>query len=370
MKSAFSRFIALDMFRGLAIALMILVNTPGDWGSVYAPLLHSSWHGLTPTDIVFPCFLFIVGASIFFAFNKRGFVLNRNTVLKVLRRSVIMFAIGFCLNVYNAVLLDADSIRIMGVLQRIAICYFMGALLVLSCRISTVYWVSAATLGLYCLVLVVFGGQSPFGFENSIVATFDRAILGEAHMWTMHGVAFDPEGLMSTFPATITLLMGFEAARRLSSLPDSFAALRQLIVAGVGLLIVGYAISIYMPINKNIWSVSFVFVAGGFAMFILAVCVYVADIVKLSVISEPLRIYGTNPLLIYCLSWLMATGFMAIVPSDFGFSSSESLYALLWQSLLPLMSPQLASLMFALAHVLFFWMLALFFYRRGIIVKI
>lgn len=370
MNSPSSRFIALDMFRGLAIALMILVNTPGDWSHVYSPLLHSNWHGLTPTDVVFPCFLFIVGASIFFAFSPTGFVLNRAAVSKVFKRSAIMFAIGVGLNVYNAALLDLDSIRIMGVLQRIAICYLLATMLVLSCRISTIYWVSALTLTSYLLLFIVSGGHSPFAFEDNIVGTIDRAILGEPYMWTMRGVAFDPEGLISTFPATITLLMGFETARRLSTASSPYIALRQLMLAGFGLLVIGYLSSWLMPINKNLWSVSFVFSSGGIATFVLAACVYLSDIKQISLISEPLRIYGTNPLLIYCLSWLMATGFMSITLGAFGSSNSESLYTFLWRLLLPTMPAELASLVFALAHVLFFWFVAVFFYRRGIILKI
>ncbi|MBL4673258.1 MAG: hypothetical protein JKX81_13455, partial [Arenicella sp.] len=347
-----------------------LVNTPGDWSHVYRPLLHSNWHGLTPTDIVFPCFLFIVGASIFFAFSSTGFVLNLAAVSKVFKRSAIMFAIGVGLNVYNAALLDLESIRIMGVLQRISICYLLATMLVLSCRISTVYWISALTLTAYFLLFILLGGQSPFAFENNIVGTIDRAILGQAYMWEMHGVAFDPEGLISTFPATVTLLIGFETARRLSMASSAYMALRQLMLAGFGLLVIGYLSSWVMPINKNLWSVSFVFSSAGFAIFTLAACLYLSDIKQISLVSEPLRIYGTNPLLIYCLSWLMATGFMSITLEAFGSSSSESLYTFLWRLLLPTMSPELASLVFALAHVLFFWLVAVFFYRRDIIVKI
>jgi len=370
MNSPPSRFIALDMFRGLAIALMILVNTPGDWGHVYRPLLHSNWHGLTPTDIVFPCFLFIVGASIFFAYSPTGFVLSRAAASKVVKRSAIMFAIGLGLNVYNAVLLDLDSIRIMGVLQRISICYFFAAMLLLWCRISTVYWVSGVTLTAYFLLFIVFGGQSPFAFENNIVGSIDRAILGQAHMWKMHGVAFDPEGLISTAPATVTLLMGFEAARRFRFASSSYVALRQLMIAGFGLLVIGYLSSWLMPINKNLWSVSFVFSCGGFAILTLAACLYLSDIKKIRLVSQGLRIYGTNPLLIYCLSWLMATAFMAIKIDAFGASNSESLYTFLWRLLLPIMSPELASLVFALAHVLLFWLVAALFYRRRLILKI
>jgi predicted acyltransferase len=370
MNSPPSRFIALDMFRGLAIALMILVNTPGDWSHVYSPLLHSDWHGLTPTDVVFPCFLFIVGASISFAFGPTGFVLNRATASKVLKRSAIMFAIGGGLNIYNAALLDLDSIRIMGVLQRISICYFLATMLLLSCRISTVYWVSGVTLTAYFLLFIALGGAAPFAFENNIVGAIDRAILGQAHMWKMHGVAFDPEGLVSTLPATITLLMGFETARRLRSAPNPHIALRQLMLAGFGLLVIGYLSTWLMPINKNLWSISFVFLSACLAIFTLAACLYLSDIKKISLVSEPFRIYGTNPLLIYCLSWLMATGFMSITLDVFGSSTSESLYTFLWRLLLPIMSPELASLVFALAHVVFFWLVAVFFYRRDIVLKI
>lgn len=370
MKSSTTRFLALDMFRGLAIALMILVNMPGDWGHVYSPLLHSSWHGLTPTDIVFPCFLFIVGASIFFSFRASSFTLSPASLKKIIIRSALMFAIGFGLNIYNMLLLDINSVRIMGVLQRISLCYFFGALIVLSFRISKVYLICGIILGTYFALFALLGGDSPFGFERNIVALLDRSILGESHMWKMNGTPFEPEGLLSTLPAIVTLLLGFETSRILSKYKNVHSILKHLTLLGFGLLVAGWIVSFYMPINKNIWSVSFVFLSAGLAVLILASCVFFADVLKIGALCEPLRIYGTNPLLIYCLSWMLATGLIALKVSLFGSISTESVYSWLWQLLLPFMPPKLASLLFALAHVLLFWLLALWLYRRNFILKL
>ncbi len=370
MKSSTARFLALDMFRGIAIASMILVNTPGDWGHVYSSLLHSSWHGLTPADIVFPCFLFIVGASIFFAFRASNFTLSPASFAKIVKRSALMFAIGFSLNIYNMLLLDTDSVRIMGVLQRISLCYFLGALIALSFQITTVYLICGATLSAYYALFVLLGGDSPFSLEHNIVALIDRSILGDSQMWKMNGISFDPEGILSTLPATVTLLLGFETTRILTRCTNTRSALKHLVFLSLGLLLVGWGVSFYMPINKNIWSASFVLVSGGLAVLILALCVCCSDILKLSTICEPLKIYGTNPLLIYCLSWMLATGLMALKLSLLGASSTESAYSWLWQLLLPFMPPKLASLLFALAHVLLFWLLALWLYRRNFILKL
>ncbi len=362
-----TRFLALDVFRGLTIALMILVNTPGDWGHVYSPLLHVPWNGISLADVVFPFFLFIVGASVFFAFNRQGLVLTSESFLKVVKRSIIMFAIGFGLNVYNTVLLDLDSVRIMGVLQRIAICYCIGSLLILSCRIRTLYLVSILLLIAYYVIFIVVGGEHPFVFEDNIVGRFDQLILGEAHMWKMNGVAFDPEGLLSTIPAVVSLLFGFETARRLHLLPSAKGA-KLLVIVGVSLVLIAYLLSFIMQINKNIWSVSYVVLTAGLAMLLLFACVCLLGIKQATFLSRPLQIYGTNPLFVYCLSWLMATAFMAIPVEVNG--SVTSLYTALWQFLLPLFAPNSASLVFALLHVVFFWYISFILYRKNIIVRI
>ena len=362
------RFLALDVFRGFAIAAMILVNTPGSWAHVYSPLTHADWHGLTFADLIFPFFLFAVGASLYFSLYVKNARLTKALFIRVAKRALIMFAIGWGLNIYNYVLLDLEHIRTMGVLQRIAICYFCGALLIAAGGEKAVWTGSVLILVLYTMVFFLLGGAQPFAFEGSIVAAFDRAILGEAAMWKMHGVAFDPEGLLSTAPAVVSLLMGFEVTRQLMVLPRDYRAMARLLIWGTALMAGGLLVAGIIPVNKNLWTSSYTLLTGGISVMVLALCVWAADILESRPVSRPFEIFGTNPLFIYCLSWLFATAMMAI-PITQG-ENTVSLYTWLWHCLLPLFTPKIASLLFALLHVVFFWLVSLLLYRRGIVVKI
>lgn len=362
-----TRYIALDVFRGLAIALMILVNTPGSWSNVYAPLLHSEWNGLTPTDLVFPFFLYIVGASMFFAFRTKGLRITKSVLMRVVRRSAILFLLGLLLNAYNMFLLDLPDLRIMGVLQRISLCYLIGSILVLTCKTKMVYLLTALALLGYYAFFMLFGGTAPFSIEGSVVAMIDQAIIGKAHMWQLQGVAFEPEGLMSTIPATVTLLFGFETARKMSFCSNSLLALRGTILYGALSVLLGCLLSDLMPINKNIWSVSFVFVGAGCALFVLALCVLIADVLRWSALVSPLEIYGTNPLFVYCLSWLFTTFTYAVTVDGRG---TLSLVKYLWLGMQPELSPQLASFSFAFVHVVLFWLVSWVLYYKKIFIKI
>ncbi len=361
------RYVALDVFRGLAIGLMILVNTPGDWGSVYSPLLHSEWEGLTPTDLVFPFFLYIVGASIFFAFREQGFLMSKPTMTKVLRRFLILFALGLALNCYNAYLLNQPNVRVMGVLQRISICYLLGTILIFLCKTRALYAICILALIGYNLLFVLLGGDEPYSLDRNILALVDSFFLGEERMWKINGTSFEPEGLLSSIPATVTLIFGFESARRLSSYSEPCKALYRLMVWGGLCLSLGYYLAQYVPINKNLWSVPFVFISGGFALWVLAFCVVVADVFRWSPLVYPLKVYGSNSLFIYCLSWLLATLPYAITIDSAG---GKSLVQLIWLGLQPALSPRQASLSFALFHVVAFWAVSWALYKKKTFIKI
>lgn len=364
-----TRFIALDAFRGITIALMILVNTPGDWGNVYGPFLHASWHGWTPTDLVFPFFLFIVGSAGYFAMSKLNFEPSADAVRKVIKRTILMFVIGFGLNLYNFLLLDQESIRIMGVLQRIALCYCAASLMILYLSEKQLYIASALILAGYWLILWALGNNDPFSFEGNIIGPIDRAILGDAQMWKVNGVAFDPEGLLSTIPAIINVLFGFEATKRLSKISDFNIAVNQLVLWGLALVGVGYFVSLGFPINKNLWSSSYVLLTSGLALLVLASFVWLIDLKGKMAIARPWQVYGTNPLFIYCLSWIWATTYWA-VPMTGVDGEPTFLYTYLWQLLLPIFDEKLASLVYAVAHVFLFWVISNELFKRKIFIKI
>ncbi|TXH94542.1 MAG: DUF1624 domain-containing protein, partial [Rheinheimera sp.] len=291
------RFYALDVLRGLAIALMILVNTPGSWSHVYSLLLHARWDGFTFADIVFPGFLFVVGAAM--AFSMKDSRLNSAAVMKIGKRALLMFGCGLLLNFLSHP--DLATLRIPGVLQRIALCYALAALLVLS----------LPKRGLWAAILLLLGGYfallqlspAPFSLEQNIVRTLDLAVFGTAHVYQGFGVPFDPEGLLSTLPATVNVLLGYLVATGLKG-KAPMQAVRELAVFGAMLVLLALAGHWVWPVNKALWSATYVALSSGILLWLLAALVYLVDIRKATTLTEPLRIYGTNPLFIYMLSWM------------------------------------------------------------------
>ena len=244
-----TRYLALDAFRGITIALMILVNTPGSWAHVYPPLLHADWHGATPTDFVFPFFLFIIGSAMFFSFKKSNFLANPSQVIKIIKRGLIMFFIGFMLNVIPFTI-NPENWRIMGVLQRIGIAYIIASCLVLMLNRKGVLLISAFILLAYWALLLTIG-DGALTLEGNIIRQLDLSLLGASHMYTMRGVSFDPEGILSTIPAVVSMLLGFEVTRYLTSITDKRLSVIKLTLIG-GLAIGAGALwsLIYIKLHK------------------------------------------------------------------------------------------------------------------------
>ncbi len=355
-----SRFYALDALRGLAIALMILVNTPGSWQHVYSPLLHAPWDGFTFADIVFPAFLFVVGAAMFYALRHSS--LTRATLWRIGKRGALLFIIGVLLNWFpftSAV----SELRIPGVLQRIALCYAIAALLVLLIRTAYLPLLSAAILLLYWLCLVQFGTDAPYSLGGNAVLQLDLYLLGAAHLYQGFGIAFDPEGLLSTLPALVSVLIGYYVAARLN-LRSATAGAVWLLNAGLLLLLAAWLCSVFWPVNKALWSGSYVLLSSAILLLLLAALVWLCDVRQQRQLVQPLIVYGSNPLFIYILAWLWAVTAGLIPLAD------SNLYQATFNGLALLFPAQLASLLFALLHVLLFWWLSLLLYRRNIIIKL
>lgn len=362
------RSLALDVFRGLAIAGMILVNTPGSWAHIYAPLRHADWHGCTPTDLVFPFFLFATGAAMFFSFARSDYRPTPDILRGIARRSALLVLIGIALNAYPF-LAPLGEWRIPGVLQRIGLAYALGALLVLYCP---GWWRGVVALVImlgYWWLLVAFGGADPFGLESNLVRRIDIALLGESHLWGGTGIPFDPEGLLSTLPAVVSVLAGFEAARVSRRAPSLSAAMQRLLLGGAVMVVLGWLWGLWFPINKALWTSSYVLYTSGIGWLTLAALMLLVDHFGWRKLARPLQIYGTNPLFIYILSIVAARTLWVITLAD-GEGGEVSLYTWLYQQLLPLAEPLNASLVFALAHVLLFYLLSLALYRRNIIIKL
>jgi len=357
-----TRYLALDAFRGITIAFMILVNTPGSWAHVYAPLLHADWHGVTPTDLVFPFFLFIIGSAMFFSFKKTDFAATPEQFVRIIKRGFIIFLIGFMLNVipFNS---SIEELRIMGVLQRIGIAYAIAASLVLLLNRRGIFIVSTIILLAYWGLLLSVG-ETGLTIEGNIIRRFDLVTLGANHMYSMRGVSFDPEGILSTIPAVVNVLLGFELTRYLTSIKDkNSSALKLIFIAGIAICL-GALWGLVLPINKALWTSSYVIYSTGFACLLLAVFVWLIDIKGQEKLVSPLLVYGTNPLFVYVLSFLFIIVYLKIPVGD------SSLYRWLYELFKQVAEPRLASFLFAFSHVVLFWFISLQLYHRKIFIKI
>jgi predicted acyltransferase len=374
------RLRSLDVFRGLTMAGMVIVNNPGDWGNVYWPLLHADWHGLTPTDLIFPFFLFIVGVSI--TLSQKSYSWG-----SILRRAAIIFALGLFLNGYPR--FDLARWRIPGVLQRIAICYLFTAAaykLFASARSearqkpgapyvplggSAVFaWLAFVLMVVYWLVMAlvpapggVAGDLSP---EGNLGAWIDRALMA-GHLWKPR---WDPEGVLSTIPAIATTLFGVVAGWWIQSAAPPARKAAMLAACGVAGMLVGLAWHPFFPINKNLWTSSYVLFTAGAASLLLALCYWVIDVKGWSSGSGPFVVLGSNAIALYVASGLLVDTLGLIkITSETGQSIAISRYAYLhW--IVPLASPKNASLLYAFANLVVLYVLLAWMYRRRIFLRV
>lgn len=357
-----NRYIALDAFRGITIALMILVNTPGSWSAVYAPLLHADWHGVTPTDLIFPFFLFIIGSALYFAFSKTNFEVSSSALNKILKRTVIIFALGLALNAYSHSGPLSD-LRIMGVLQRLGIAYGVAAVMVLLLSSRQLLWCGGALLLGYWGIMLL-GAEQPYSLHHNIVREVDIAVLGATHLWQGKGLAFDPEGLLSTIPAVVNVLVGFGATKVLAGCADKVAAIKKLLLGAIVLIAIALLWDQWMPINKSLWTSSYVLFSSGCALVVLSFFIWLVDMCQQLKLVDPLLVYGTNPMFIYVLSWIWTATYSFIDMGDI------TAYAYLYNLFALVMPAKLASFSFALFHVILFWFISSLLYKRNIIIKV
>lgn len=362
------RLVALDVLRGLTIALMILVNNPGSWEYVYPPLRHASWNGCTPTDLVFPFFLFIVGTAMFYSFKKFENGLTKPLFTKIVKRFVLIFLIGLFLNAFPD--FDFENLRIYGVMQRIAIAYLFGALIVVIFNYRQVL-ISIPVILLGYWALIYFGGTGDvYSLETNVVRNFDMNFVGENHLYGGFGMPFDPEGLLSSISAIGTVLLGYVAGHVIQNSQNTMAVIKKLAMYGVILLVLGLIWNLEFPINKPIWTSSYVLYTGGWAMLFLAFLLFVIDEKGYKNWPKPAIHFGVNPLFIYVFSWLYMSVLHHIkVSSPAG--EPISAYGYLYKHVcVPIAGNMNGSLLFALSHIMLFWVVCYFLYKRKIFIKI
>lgn len=386
--SSHKRLLALDILRGMTIAGMILVNNPGSWGAIYAPLRHAAWNGLTPTDLVFPFFMFIMGISTYLSLNKYHFHPEGTVIRKIIRRTVVIFLIGlgigwfsrFCNTFYALGSEDIsfwerlgrscwtfDRMRILGVLPRLALCYGAAALIAVTVRHNRIPWIIGILLCGYAVILWV-----GHGFEISeanIVGVVDRAILGPAHMYREGDLAFDPEGLLSTLPAIAHVLIGFCCGKLICTPAKTSDKLLKLFLIGSTMMLVGWLLSYGCPINKKVWSPTFVLMTCGMASSLLALLIWIIDVKGEKRWSLFFESFGINPLFLYVTASILAILLGAVhIPHG---TENISLHGALYQlGLEPLFGPTLGSLVYALLFVGVNWLIGYPLYKHKIYIKI
>jgi predicted acyltransferase len=362
------RLLSLDVFRGMTIAAMVLVNNPGNGNAVYSQLDHAEWNGWTPTDMIFPFFVFILGVAIPIALGKRvenGDV-DGQLYFKIFKRTLIIFGLGLSIALFPK--FDFEHLRIMGVLQRLALCYFFGSIIFLHTNWKEQAYIAAILLLGYW-VIMLYGGNGDLTKEGSFAGYVDRLILTENHIWSVAKI-FDPEGLLSTIPAIGTCLAGILCGTWLKTRRTDIEKVVRMFVFGVFLIAIGWIWDFFFPINKSLWTSSYVVFMAGQALCILAACYWLIDIKGYVKWTKPFVIFGVNALALFVGSAMLAR-FMIYVfkweTNGVKMHSQKWIYETVFA---PLAAPINASLMYALAYIGFWLFLMWLLYRKRIYIKV
>jgi len=394
------RYYSLDVFRGATVALMIMVNNPGSWDYVFSPLLHASWHGCTPTDLVFPFFLFAVGNAM--AFVLPGLQAAGDSVFwrKVIKRTLIIFLIGLFLNWWpffhwkdNSLVfkdwVDGDNpiygVRILGVLQRIALAYFFGSILAYFLKPKSLIIFSFFLLLVYWGLCYAFGTGDPYSLAGWFGNAVDVMILGESHLYGGEGVVFDPEGIMSTIPCVVQVVFGYLVGLFIKengrvnwiwskvSVEDSsyYKVLSALMVTGFIMLVGGWIWSLGFPINKKIWTSSYVLYTTGLAILTLGLMIWYVEIQSVrNSLTSFFVVFGKNPLFIYILSSILPSILEVVMldTSDGPINALSASYEYIFSKVPG--PPELGSLVFAVTLLALMWLIGYLLDKKKIYIKV
>jgi predicted acyltransferase len=376
------RLLSLDVFRGATIAAMIMVNNPGSWNYMYAPLQHADWHGLTVTDLIFPFFLFMVGISIVLALSKlqaQG-VTDRALVKKITIRTIIIFGLGLLMHGFPYVTFQdgigihdyLSNLRIMGVLQRIALCYMAASLMYLFLKPKTMLWIMGGILVIYWM-LTMFVPVPGFGAgmiderETNLAAWLDRLIFTRAHLWD--GMVYDPEGLLSTFPAIVTTLVGVFTGKILFSNRDVYQKISLFFLWGFFLFTLGYVWGWFFPINKALWTSSYALLVAGLAMMVFATTYWLVDVKGYKRFTHLFVVYGVNPLIVFFMSGIIARALYITELSVDGEVINLRNY-IFENVFLAFASPINASLSYSIVWVLVWFAILAFMFKKKVFIKV
>lgn len=375
MADAQPRYLALDVFRGMTICFMIIVNCPGSWEHVYGPLLHAPWHGFTATDLVFPSFLFAVGNAMAFVMHKYENQPGSVFWAKILKRTFIIFLLGFLMSWFpffreaeggGLEMKPLADTRIPGVLQRIALCYFFASLILHYGSRRFALWFSVFSLFAYWAVSWMFGDPSdPYSLSGNAGLKIDLFLLGESHLYHGEGIAFDPEGLLSTLPSIVNVIAGFFAGDYIRRNGNSYEVIAKLMIAGSLLMLGAFIWDMAFPINKKIWTSSFVLLTVGLDLLILSILIYIVEIYRRQRWTFFFVVFGRNPLFIYLLADVLITVMYLIPLADTNLQ--HWLYRDVFGSFA---GPMLASFLFAVTFMLLNWTVGYVLDRNRIYIKV
>ena len=397
------RFYSLDVFRGATVCLMILVNNPGTWAHIYSPLEHAPWHGLTPTDLVFPFFLFAVGNALAFIMPKLEAGGDATFWKKVLKRTVLIFLIGLFLNWWPFVtevnrVIDGTNdlqketifkgftwidhtknkageivevvkgVRILGVLQRIALCYFFASIIIYYFKVRKAFLAGLIVLLVYWMLCYVGNPADPYSLNGWFGTDIDKFILTESHMYKGEGIPFDPEGLMSTLPAIVQVIFGYLVGDYIQKKGKNFEMLSGLFVAGVAMLITGFCWDMVFPINKKIWTSSYTVYTSGLAIITIATMIYLIEFKNAKGwLSKFFDVFGKNALFVFALSAFLPRT-LALIKLGDGVNPWNWLYK---KVLIHIPGgAENGSLAYALCVITFMWFICWWMDKKKIYVKV
>jgi predicted acyltransferase len=369
------RYLALDVFRGMTVCFMIIVNSPGSWHLAYSPLLHASWHGFTPTDLVFPSFLFAVGNAMAFVMYKYEAQPSSVFWKKTIKRTVIIFLLGYLMYWFPFFESSADGglalkpiaeTRILGVLQRIALCYFFASVIIYYGSKKFAIWFSIISLLLYWIILYTLGeANDPYSLPGNYGLQLDLLLFGDKHLYHGEGIAFDPEGLLSTLPSIVNVIAGYLVGDYIRTHRASYESIAKLLMMGAVLIFIALTWNMFFPINKKLWTSSFVLLTVGLGTVILPVLMYIIDIRKQQRWTSFFVVFGRNPLFIYLLSEI-GLMLLLMLPSSEN-NARDWLYTDFFGSF---SGPLLASFLFAFFFMLACWAVGYFMDKKKIYIKV
>jgi len=376
MLPSYQRFLALDIFRGMTVCFMIIVNTPGNGDTTYAPLLHAKWNGFTPTDLVFPSFMFAVGNALSFVMLKWSHLSQAQVLGKIIKRTIIIFLLGFLMywfpfvhynEQHQLVANPFDHTRIMGVLQRIALGYCFASLMVYYMKPYRIFTLSVVFLLVYWLTLLLFGDPNdPYNMLTNAGTKLDMWLLGPNHMYHGEGVAFEPEGVLSTLPAITNVTFGYLAGKWIQRRGKDYEGLTKLLLAGILLVALALGWDRFFPINKKLWTDSFVLLTVGIDCIILAALIYVTDFLQQRKWGYFFEVFGKNPLFIYLISEVAA-----ILLWFFGVGEKyKPLYRWIFENVFSFAGMYFGSFLFAISFMLVCWLVGYIMDKRNIYVRV